>query len=121
MPLLLLWLGNIGTWIASALAQLVGGVGQTVRAYAMRAAAVAAAAGAFWLAFNNSYNLAKAGWDAAGAAVASAAGSAGGAAGAMIMCVLPSSFPTAVSVVFAVLLNAIAVRWVRQIIFAKLA
>lgn len=119
MPLLLA-IGAALIWIAKALGQFLLTTAFEVRKYAFKALAVAAAAGAFWIAFSAIYTGVKASLETVGAQVSTAFGSMGFSTD-LGACLIPSTLPDALSALFGIVLAAVTTKWIRTVIFAKIA
>jgi len=111
----------IAAFVGTAFGTLISSViGQMSSKYLFRAVAVTAMAGAFWVAFEVMYSAIK---SALGVAVGYAVASQAtlGVSLDFGLCLIPSTLPEAITVIFAVMIQAVAVRWTRMVLFAKLA
>jgi len=107
-------------WFGSAVVTFFSGIASDVRRYALRALAVAAAAGSFWISFNIIYDGVKGTLDSVVSQIQGAQGSFGFTM-QLGLCMMPSTLPDAMSVLFGVALAAVTVKWIREILFLKLA
>lgn len=108
-------------WFGVALGTMLGiTIGELSKKYVFRAAAVAAMAYAYYLAFNVTYTTVK-------GMITSAVGHAQGGSGVVAngieiaMCLLPSTLPEAITVLLGIGVQALAIKWTRMVLFAKLA
>lgn len=117
MPLLL----KILKWIAAGLGVAFSSViGEMSSKYAFRALAVTAMAGAFMVAFQIMYTTVQTVLQQA-VGIAQSSQASMGITLDFALCIIPSTLPEAITVMFSVMLQAVAVRWTRQVLFAKLA
>lgn len=107
-------------WLTTAIGIIVGKLIAESGRYLFRAAAVTAMAAAFIIAFNVMYQTVKSVLNV-GVSYAQASQASLGVNLDFALCLIPSTLAEAITVLFSVMIQAVAVRWTRLVLFAKLA